>query len=69
MTLNLAAVMDSLRVHGKGSDKYDNVRVGINGRMDTLQAAIVLSKFSIFPEEVELRQEVAGRYGTYCSAV
>jgi len=58
----LAAVMDSLRVHGKGSDKYDNVRIGINGRMDTLQAAIVLSKFSIFPEEVELRQQVAGRY-------
>jgi dTDP-4-amino-4,6-dideoxygalactose transaminase len=58
----LAAVMDSLRVHGKGSDKYDNVRVGFNGRMDTLQAAIVLSKFSIFPEEVELRQQVAGRY-------
>jgi UDP-2-acetamido-2-deoxy-ribo-hexuluronate aminotransferase len=58
----LAAVMASLRVHGKGSDKYDNVRVGINGRMDTLQAAIVLSKFSIFPEEVELRQEVAKRY-------
>ena len=58
----LAAVMDSLRVHGKGTDKYDNVRIGINGRMDTLQASIVLSKFSIFPEEVELRQEVAGRY-------
>jgi UDP-2-acetamido-2-deoxy-ribo-hexuluronate aminotransferase len=58
----LAAVMDSLRVHGKGSDKYDNVRIGINGRMDTLQAAIVISKFSIFPEEVELRQQVAGRY-------
>jgi dTDP-4-amino-4,6-dideoxygalactose transaminase len=58
----LAAVMDSLRVHGKGSDKYDNVRVGINGRMDTLQAAIVLSKLTIFPEEVELRQKVAERY-------
>ena len=58
----LATVMDSLRVHGKGSDKYDNVRIGINGRMDTLQAAIILSKFSVFPEEVELRQEVAGRY-------
>jgi dTDP-4-amino-4,6-dideoxygalactose transaminase len=59
---NLASVMDSLRVHGKGTDKYDNVRIGINGRMDTLQAAIVLSKFSIFPEEVVMRQEVAGRY-------
>ena len=50
----LASVMDSIRVHGKGSDKYDNVRIGINGRMDTLQAAILLAKFSIFPEEVEL---------------
>jgi dTDP-4-amino-4,6-dideoxygalactose transaminase len=59
---HLASLLDSIRVHGKGSDKYDNVRIGINGRMDTLQAAIVLSKFSIFPEEVELRQEVAGRY-------
>lgn len=59
---HFASVMDSVRVHGKGSDKYDNIRIGINGRMDTLQAAIVLSKFSIFPEEVELRQEVAGRY-------
>ena len=58
----LAAVMDSLRVHGKGSDKYDNVRVGFNGRMDTIQAAIVLSKFMIFAEEIELRQQAAGRY-------
>ena len=58
----LAAVMDSLRVHGKGSDKYDNVRIGINGRMDTLQAAVVLSKMAIFTEEVELRQKVAGCY-------
>jgi dTDP-4-amino-4,6-dideoxygalactose transaminase len=58
----LAGVMDSLRIHGKGSDKYDNVRIGINGRMDTLQAAIVLAKFALFPEEVELRQEVAQRY-------
>ncbi len=65
----LAAVMDSLRVHGKGSDKYDNVRIGINGRMDTLQAAIVLSKFSIFREEVELRQEVAQRYSRLLSEV
>jgi dTDP-4-amino-4,6-dideoxygalactose transaminase len=60
---HLSAILDSLRVHGKGSDKYDNVRVGINGRMDTIQAAIVLSKFSIFPKEVGLRQEVAKRYG------
>ena len=55
-------IMKSLRIHGKGTDKYDNVRTGINGRMDTLQAAILLSKFEIFAEEVELRQTVADRY-------
>ncbi len=55
-------IMESLRIHGKGTDKYDNVRTGINGRMDTLQAAILLSKFEIFAEEVELRQTVADRY-------
>jgi dTDP-4-amino-4,6-dideoxygalactose transaminase len=54
--------MRSLRIHGKGGDKYDNVRIGINGRMDTLQAAILLEKFAIFPEEVSLRNEVANRY-------
>ena len=52
----------SIRVHGQGSDKYENIRIGINGRLDTLQAAILLSKFAIFPEELELRQEVARRY-------
>ncbi|BBO73536.1 aminotransferase DegT [Desulfosarcina widdelii] len=59
---NLADVMRSLRIHGKGGHKYDNVRIGINGRLDTLQAAILNAKFDIFPEEVSLRQEVAGRY-------
>jgi dTDP-4-amino-4,6-dideoxygalactose transaminase len=54
--------MRSLRVHGKGSHKYENVRVGFNGRLDTLQAAILLAKFDIFPEEIELRQHVAQRY-------
>jgi dTDP-4-amino-4,6-dideoxygalactose transaminase len=61
---NLAAALDSIRVHGKGSHKYDNARIGINGRLDTLQAAILLAKFEIFPEEIELRQEVASRYST-----
>jgi UDP-2-acetamido-2-deoxy-ribo-hexuluronate aminotransferase len=60
----LAAALDSIRVHGKGSNKYDNARIGINGRLDTLQAAILLAKFAIFPEEVTLRQEVANRYTT-----
>ena len=59
---HLAEIMESIRVHGKGNHKYDNVRIGINGRLDTLQAAILLAKFDIFPEEVELRNQVAQRY-------
>ena len=58
----LSEIMKSVRVHGKGADKYDNIRIGINGRMDTIQAAVLLSKFEIFPEEVELRQRVAESY-------
>ncbi len=52
----------SIRVHGKGIDKYDNVRIGMNGRLDTIQAAVLLSKMQIFEEEIELRQQVVGRY-------
>lgn len=52
----------SIRVHGQGADKYTNVRIGINGRMDSLQAAVLLAKMEIFPGEIELRQQVAGRY-------
>ena len=52
----------SIRVHGQGIDKYENVRVGINGRMDTIQATILLSKFTIFEDEIAKRQAVAGRY-------
>ena len=55
-------ILRSLRVHGQGSDKYENARIGINGRLDTFQAAILLAKFEIFPEEIGLRQEVAMRY-------
>ncbi len=58
----LAEAMLSIRIHGKGSHKYDNIRIGINGRLDTMQAAVLLSKFSIFPEEIELRQKVSGIY-------
>jgi len=58
----LAEVLRSIRGHGQGSDKYENIRIGINGRLDTLQAAILLAKFAIFPEEIDLRQEVARRY-------
>lgn len=59
----IADSLQSLRIHGKGRNKYDNVRIGINGRLDTLQAAILLEKLEIFPEEITLRNEVADRYG------
>lgn len=52
----------SLHVHGQGSDKYDNIRVGINSRLDTIQAAVLLEKLKVFPEEIEKRQVVAKRY-------
>ena len=56
------AVLKSLRVHGQGSDKYDNVRIGMNGRLDTVQAAILIEKLAIFAEELEARAQVADRY-------
>ena len=58
----LAATIKSLRMHGQGSDKYDNVRIGLNGRLDTLQAAILLEKMRIFRDEIERREKVAVRY-------
>jgi UDP-2-acetamido-2-deoxy-ribo-hexuluronate aminotransferase len=58
----LAEVLVSLRVHGQGSDKYDNVRIGLNGRLDTLQAAILLEKLKIFPNELGERDRIAQRY-------
>ena len=64
---SLAADLRSLRVHGQGSNKYDNVRIGMNGRMDTLQAAILLEKLAVFPEEIEARQRIARRYNTLLS--
>lgn len=66
---DLAAIMTSLRVHGKGANKYDNVRIGINGRMDTLQAAIMLPKLDALAEEIDARQRAAARYATRLSHV
>ncbi len=59
---DLVATLRSLRVHGQGSDKYDNVRIGMNGRLDTMQAAILLEKLEIFEDEIAERQTVADRY-------
>jgi UDP-2-acetamido-2-deoxy-ribo-hexuluronate aminotransferase len=64
---DLNQVMVSLRNHGQGDHRYENVRIGINGRLDTLQAAILLCKFDIFPQEIEMRQEVAQRYSRLLS--
>ena len=58
----LADIMRSLRIHGKGSDKYDNVRIGLNARLDTIQAAILLEKLAIFPNEIEARNKIADKY-------
>ena len=59
---DLHAVLASLRNHGAGADKYDNVRIGMNSRLDTLQAAILLEKLAAFPAEIEARNAAADRY-------
>ena len=59
---DLANKMKSIRVHGSGLDKYENIRVGINGRLDTIQAAILLEKLSIFDTELTLRNQIAKYY-------
>jgi len=60
--VDTADAMNSLRIHGKGKDKYDNIRVGMNSRLDTLQAAILLPKLAVFADEIEKRNDVAARY-------
>ncbi len=57
-----AELLRSLRAHGKGGDRYDNVRIGLNSRLDTLQAAILLEKLAIFGDELLARDRVAERY-------
>lgn len=55
-------LINSIRLHGKGSQKYDNVRIGINSRLDTIQAAILIEKLKIFPEEIISRNHLASLY-------
>ncbi|HET7191556.1 MAG TPA: DegT/DnrJ/EryC1/StrS family aminotransferase [Pseudolabrys sp.] len=57
-----AETLRSLRVHGQGSDKYDNVRIGLASRLDTIQAAILIEKLKIFPDEIDARNRIARRY-------
>jgi dTDP-4-amino-4,6-dideoxygalactose transaminase len=59
----LAAVMRSLRVHGEGRHRYESVRIGLNGRFDTIQAAVLIEKLKIFSDEIAARHRIARRYG------
>lgn len=58
----MAKAISSIRVHGQGANRYDNVQIGINGRMDTIQAAVLLAKMEVFEEELQARQVVANSY-------
>jgi dTDP-4-amino-4,6-dideoxygalactose transaminase len=58
----MADMLRSLRMHGQGGDRYDNVRIGLASRLDTIQAAILIEKLKIFPEEIEARDRIARRY-------
>jgi dTDP-4-amino-4,6-dideoxygalactose transaminase len=62
-----AETIRSICLHGKGKEKYDVVRVGVNSRLDTLQAAVLLPKLAIFADEIEKRHEVAKRYSQLLS--
>jgi dTDP-4-amino-4,6-dideoxygalactose transaminase len=58
----LADVLRSLRMHGQGEDRYDNVRIGMNGRLDSIQAAVLIEKLKIFEDEIDRRNAIAARY-------
>jgi len=58
----LADLLRSIRIHGQGRDKYENVRIGVNSRLDTIQAAILIEKLKILPEELTSRERIARRY-------
>lgn len=58
----LVEVLKSLRVHGQGTDKYDNVRIGLTSRLDTIQAAVLIEKLKIFEDEIAARNRAAQRY-------
>jgi dTDP-4-amino-4,6-dideoxygalactose transaminase len=63
----MASLLKSLRVHGQGSDKYDNVRIGLNARLDTMQAAVLIEKLKILDDEIKARNDIAARYSSALS--
>lgn len=64
-----AELLRSYRVHGKGKDKYDNVRVGMNSRLDTLQAAVLIEKLKFFDEEIERCEQIATYYAQKLNSI
>ena len=58
----IAALVRSLRIHGKGKDKYDNVRIGVNSRLDTIQAAVLLEKLTVLDGEIKQRNVNANKF-------
>ncbi|MGE4279569.1 MAG: DegT/DnrJ/EryC1/StrS family aminotransferase [Magnetospirillum sp.] len=65
----LIEVLRSIRNHGQGRDRYEHARIGFNGRLDTMQAAVLLEKLAIFADEIEARDRVAQRYNQLLSEV
>ncbi len=65
----LAERLISIRSHGMRADKYEHIRLGLNGRLDTLQAAVLLAKLEIFKEELIMRETIAARYTSALSSV
>ena len=63
----LNELLRSIRIHGQGADKYENVRIGVNSRLDTIQAAILSEKLRIFPDELAARERIARRYSALLS--
>lgn len=64
---DLADIYRSIRVHGQGKDKYDNVRIGLNSRLDAIQAIVLLNKLKIFDKELVLRQKISQYYSNALS--
>jgi len=66
---DMLELLQSIRAHGQGRDRYENVRLGVTGRLDTMQAAVLLAKMDIFEDEVRLRQEVFRRYADLLGSI
>ncbi|HEY4266184.1 MAG TPA: DegT/DnrJ/EryC1/StrS family aminotransferase, partial [Micropepsaceae bacterium] len=58
----LATVLRSLRMHGEGTDRYEHARIGMNSRLDSIQAVVLSEKLKIFPDEIAARERIARRY-------